>query len=76
MDLFVGLALLGSTRPEAQGLGGFHIFFFSFFASSWLPLGLHFGAVLAPKLAQVRLKLPLDTLLFRKHDFSKKRAPP
>ena len=48
---------------------------FSFFASSWLPPGLPFGALCMPKLAQVRPKLPFDTSLFRKLEFSKKRAP-
>ena len=52
-------------RPQTSL--NFTSFYFSFFAPSWLPLGLPFGAFLAPKLAQVRPKLPLDTLLFRKH---------
>ena len=61
-------------RPQTSL--NFTSFFFSFFAPFWLPLGLHFGSFWAPKLAQVRPKLPLDTLLFRKHAFSKKGAPP
>ena len=51
-------------------------FFYLFFPSFWLPLGLPFGAFGSPKLGQIRPKLPLDTSLFRKHEFSKKRAPP
>ena len=58
-----------------SSLRNFTSFFFSFFASSWLPLGLPFGAFLAPKLAQVGPKLPLDTLFVRKHGFSKKTSP-
>ena len=49
--------------------------FFSFFAPSWPPLGLLFGAFWAPKLAQVRPKSPLEASFFPKVDFSKKRAP-
>ena len=54
--------LFSSTPPFALLASlNFTSFFFSFFAPSWLPLGLPFGAFLAPKLAQVRPKLPLDT---------------
>ena len=50
--------------------------FFSFFAPSWLAFRLHFGSLLGPIFAQLRPKLPLDILLVRKLEFSKKRAPP
>ena len=42
---------------------------FSFFAPSWLALGLLLGPFSAPKLAQVRPKSALDTLLFQNVDF-------
>ena len=47
----------------------------SLLGSSWLPLGLHLGPLLGSILAQLRPKSPLDTLLFQKSRFSKKRAP-
>ena len=38
----------------------------SLLGSSWLPLGLYLGSLLGSILAQLRPKLPLDTLLFQK----------
>ena len=40
-----------------------HLMFFAFFASSWGPLGLHFGPLWAPKLAPFWPFLALGSLL-------------
>ena len=61
-----------STLPrQTETLPKFTSFFFSFFAPSWLSLGLHLGSLLGSILAQLRPKSPHDTLLFQKRGFSR-----
>ena len=69
------------TLPRVtETLPKFTSFFFSFFAPSWLPLGLHFGAFWPPKLApfwpNMRPSRLLKPHFFQKSNFQKNERHP